>query len=99
MKRSIAIATGVVVLLAGAVAAQATPNIDSGTYKGKVSKTNPRTHKKPAVTFKVTKGKKLVHFTHRGLYMKCSDGDHFTLQKLDSGPKRLLILDNGKFAF
>lgn len=99
MKRSIAIGTGVVVLIAGAVGAHATPNIDSGTYKGKVSKTNPLTHKKPAVKFKVTQGKKLVHFIHRGLYMRCSDGDNFTLPKLDSGPTRLNIDDSGRFAF
>jgi hypothetical protein len=99
MKRSIATATGVVVLLAGAVGAQATANVDSGTYKGKVSKTNPDTGRKPVVTFKVTKSKKLNHFTHKGLYMKCSDGDHFNLQELDSGKKRLNIRDNGTFGF
>ena len=102
MKRSIATATGVVVLLAGAVGAQATANVDSGTYKGKVTKKNPNTGKKPVVTFKVTKSKHLVHFTHEGLYMKCSDGDHFNLQKLDSGggaKNRLSITDAGRFAF
>ena len=92
MKRSIATASGVAVLLVSAVGAQAVANIDSGKYKGKTSKGNP-------VTFKVTKGKKLNHFTHKGLKMKCSDGDSFHLKKLDSGSDKLSILDNGKFGF
>jgi opacity protein-like surface antigen len=92
MKRSIATASGVAVLLVSAVGAQAVANIDSGKYKGKTNKGNQ-------ITFKVTKGKKLTHFTHKGLKMKCSDGDSFRLKKLDSGKDKLSILDNGRFEF
>src|SRR4051812_25568250 len=96
MKRSFATATGVVVLLASAVGAQATANVDSGTYKG-------RTNKHNRVTFKVTAGKSLVHFTHKGLRFHCSDGTHFTINdKLDSGggrKNRVTILDDGRFGF
>jgi hypothetical protein len=92
MKRSIATASGVAVLLASAVGAQAVANIDSGKYKGKTNKGN-------RITFKVTKSKRLTHFTHKGLKMKCGDGTSFRLPKLDSGPKRLHILDNGRFGF
>jgi len=94
VKRLFATATGVVVLLASAVGAQATANIDSGKYKGKVNKSTP-------ITFKVTKSKRLKHFTHYNLKMKCSDDTTFRLddEKLDSGGKKLHILDNGRFGF
>ena len=92
MKRLIAIASGVAVLLASAIGAQAVTNIDSGKYKGKTSKGNP-------ITFRVTHSKKLTHFTHNKLKMKCSDGDSFRLSKLDSGAKRLSISPTGRFAF
>src|SRR3954447_5705898 len=99
MKRSLASAGGVAVLLASAVGAQAVANIDSGKYKGKIGKHTP-------VQLKVTSSKKLVHFKFKRLTTKCTDGDHFTPKDkkgryitFDSGSKKLTILDNGKFAF
>jgi opacity protein-like surface antigen len=94
VKRSIVIGSGVAVLFASAVGAQATPNVDSGKYKGKTNKHNP-------VTFRVTHKKQLTHFTHYRLKMRCSDDESFRVKKrpLDSGPKRLFIDDAGRFAF
>jgi len=92
-KRSFAAATGVAALLATGVVAEAAPNVDSGLYKGK-------TNKGDRITFKVSQSKKLFRFTHKGVRMKCSDGRDFTIKdRTSSGPKRLVILDDGRFAF
>jgi opacity protein-like surface antigen len=95
VKRSLATATGVVVLLASAVGAQATANVDSGKYKGKTGTGNK-------ITFRVTASKRLVHFRHTHLKLNCSDNTSFHIENpdtLDSGKKKLHILDNGRFAF
>jgi opacity protein-like surface antigen len=92
-KRSFAATTGVAALLASAVVADAAPNIDSGTYRGK-------TNKGDRITFKISKSKKLFRFTHKGVRMKCSDGRDFTItDRLSSGKKRLTVLDDGRFGF
>jgi hypothetical protein len=97
MKRSLVATAGVCVALVCAAVAQAAPNIDSGRYKGKTVKG------KTPITFKVTKAKRLARFRFYRLRLRCTDGDRVPAgtrkRPLDSGPKSLTILDNGKFAF
>jgi hypothetical protein len=76
--------------LAFAPAAEAA--VGSGTYKGKDDR-------KQAVQFKVTKDKRLVHFSYSRFKLSCSDGDRLPVKRAESGGSRLTITPGGKFSF
>jgi hypothetical protein len=95
-RRLVLVSIAIVALLGSAVAVQAASSAPSGLYKGKTAKGKTR------VSLRITKAKRLVHFRFRRIALKCSDDDTLRIpykDKLDSGPKRLKVYDNGTFAF
>jgi hypothetical protein len=90
LPRALATATaGLLLVCAPAIAA---PDVDSGTFKGKLKRGG-------TVSFKVTSDKKLTSFRFTGFRLRCSDGERMKLPKLSSGASRLWITDAGRFLF
>jgi len=92
MKIAPAVTAATASLLLVAAPALGAPDIDSGTYKGKVKRGGP-------VKFKVTSEKKLTRFQFSKVTLKCSDGDRLKLPRLKTGGDELTITDAGRFDF